>query len=207
VKDRFVGRTTPIGLFHAYAPEELAEPAADVGRITHADPRCLAGAVAISAAVAWNVRHSELDAPAFLNFVAELAPPYDGETANLAEQRWPDWLAGGENPAVAEIRRAGLSPGRQPDWPGISPFVNPTVLADLYAFLRTPNDWVESVRWVIALGGDVDTTGAITGAISGAFNGIGVIPPDLARQVNDQGRYGYDFLSGLARRLWELRAG
>ncbi len=202
-----VMRTAPIGLFHLYNPEELVGSAADISRITHADPRCLAGAVAISAAVAWCVRYSELDAPAFLKFVAELARKYDAETADLIVQRLPAWLASDESTAVAEIRRAGLSPGRTPDWPGISPFVIPTVLAVLYAFLRTPKDWLESVRWVISLGGDVDTIGAITGAVSGAFNGIGAIPQDLARLVNDQGRYGYDYLSGLAKRLWELRAG
>jgi ADP-ribosylglycohydrolase len=54
--------------------------------------------------------------------------------------------------------------------------------------------------------GDVDTTGAITGAVSGAFNGSGAIPSELARQVNDRGRYGYDYLVHLAERLWELRA-
>jgi len=89
----------------------------------------------------------------------------------------------------------------------INPLVIPTVSAALYAFLRTPKDWVESVRWVFALGGDVDTIGAITRAISGAFSGIGAIPQNLAHLVNDHGRYGYDYLSGLAKRLWELRAG
>jgi ADP-ribosylglycohydrolase len=199
-------RTAPIGLFHCDDPQALAASAADVSRVTHADPRCLAGAVAISAAVAWNVTHDELDASAFLGFVAGLACPYDGQTAELIGQL-PNWLAGDESTAVAEIRCAGLSPGRQPDWPGISPFVIPTVLIALYAFLRTPADWVESVCWVISLGGDVDTTGAISSAVSGAFNGVSAIPAGLARQVNDRGRYGYDYLAGLAERLWELRAG
>jgi hypothetical protein len=145
-----------------------------------------------------------MDTPAFLDFVASLARPYDVETADLIG-RLPTWLTGDERSVVAEIRRAGLPPDRQPDWPGISPFVIPTVLVALYAFLRTPADWVESLCWVIALSGDVDTTGAITGAVSGAFNGVGAIPPELARQVNDRGRYGYDYLAGLAERLWGLR--
>jgi ADP-ribosylglycohydrolase len=53
---------------------------------------------------------------------------------------------------------------------------------------------------------DVDTTRIIIGAVSGAFNGAGAIPPELARQVNDRGRRGYDYLMHLAGRLWELRA-
>jgi poly(ADP-ribose) glycohydrolase ARH3 len=83
----------------------------------------------------------------------------------------------------------------------------PTILIALYAFLRTPTNWVESVRWVIALGGDVDTTGAITGAISSAFNGIDAIPSGMARQVNDPGDYNATYLIDLAERLWELQAG
>jgi ADP-ribosyl-[dinitrogen reductase] hydrolase len=200
-------RTAPIGLFHCDDPAALAESAANVSCITHADPRCLAGAVAISAAVAWNAKRDELDTAAFLNFVADLTRPYDVETADLIARRLPVWLSGSESAAVAEIRRAGLPPDRQPDWPGISPFVIPTILIALFAFLRTPLHWVESLRWVIALGGDVDTTGAITGAVSGALNGIRAIPPRLARQINDRGRYGYDYLSGLAERLWELQVG
>ncbi len=199
-------RTAPIGLFHHDEPHALAQSAADVSRITHADPRCLAGAVAISAAVSWNVHHDELNASSFLHFVAGLTRRYDAESADLIAVQLPNWLTGDEGVAVAEIRRAGLPPGRQPDWPGISPFVIPTVLATLFAFLRTPTDWVESVRWVIALGGDVDTTGAITGAVSGAFNGIDAIPRQLTQLVNDQGRFGYDYLAGLAQQLWELRA-
>ncbi len=198
--------TAPIGLFHHDDPRAAAESAADVSRITHADPRCLAGAVAVSTAISWNLHHVKMDLPSFLNYVAGPTRRYDGEMADLVFDGLPNWLAGEETVAVDEIRRAGLAPDRQPDWPGISPFVIPTVLAALYAFLRTPKDWVASVRWVISLGGDVDTTGAITGAISGAFNGIDAIPHDLAQQVNDRGRYGYAHLADLARRLWELRA-
>jgi ADP-ribosylglycohydrolase len=202
-----VMRTAPIGLFHHDYPRAAAKSAADVSRITHADPRCLAGAAAISVAVSWNVHHDTLNLPSFLNYVADLTRRYDTETADLIARQLPECLTGDENSAVAEIRRAGLPPGRQPDWSGVSPFVIPTVLAALYAFLRTPSDWVESVRCVISFGGDVDTTGAITGALSGALNGIEAIPPQLARKINDRGSYGYDYLAGLAEKLWEQRAG
>lgn len=200
-------RTAPIGLFLHHDPQGLTRWAADVSRITHADPRCLAGAAAISAAIAWNVNHDALEMDSFLEFVAEAARSYDVETADLIERGLSGWLACDERIAVREICRAGLPGDRQPDWPGISPFVVPTVLAALYAFLRTPTEWIESVRWVIALGGDVDTTGAITGAVSGAYNGLDAIPSDLARQVNDQGRFGYDYLAGRAAQLWDLSVG
>jgi ADP-ribosylglycohydrolase len=45
-------RAAPIGLMFYDAPDFLVAAAHDQGRITHADPRCSAGAVAIAAAVA-----------------------------------------------------------------------------------------------------------------------------------------------------------
>jgi ADP-ribosylglycohydrolase len=197
-------RTAPLGLWLYDDSAALARAAADESRITHADPRCLAGAVAISAAVAYSVRHDAIDAGSFVRFIAGLAHPYHAEFAALIETLLR-WLEMDETVAVQEIRRAGLPPGQRPDWPGISPFVVPTVLICLYAFLRTPADYRETVRFVIAQGGDVDTTGAIAGAIGGAFNGIEAVPESLARAVTDRGRHGYKPLRALAERLWALK--
>ena len=206
-------RTAPIGLWHYGDLAALAKAAADVSRITHADPRCLAGAVAVSAAIAWNLNHDVFDPVGLTDLGAELVRPFDGGTADLILQL-ADWRSEDPRVVATKIGSAGLPALWQPHkykeslaWPGIAPFVTATVLIALYAFLRTPTDWVESVCWVIALGGDVDTTGAITGAISGAFNGIEAIPTDLAQQVSDRGRFDYDYLDGLAERLWKLRAG
>ncbi|MBL7064686.1 MAG: ADP-ribosylglycohydrolase family protein [Anaerolineae bacterium] len=197
-------RTAPLGLWLYDDPVALAQAAADVSRITHTDPRCLAGAVAISAAVAYAVSHDAIETDAFIAFVAGLARPYHAEFAALIEHL-PHWLEIHEPAAAREIRYAGLSPGREPNWPGISPFVIPTVIVCLYAFLRTPADYREAVRFVIAQGGDVDTTGAITGAISGAFNSIEAVPESLARVVTDRGRHGYEELCTRAEHLWVLK--
>ena len=197
-------RTAPLGLWLYDDPAALAQAAADVSRITHADSRCMAGAVAISAAVAYAVSHDAIDTGSFITFVASLARPYHAGFATLIE-RLPHWLEMDEPAAVREIRLAGLPPGQRPNWPGISPFVIPTVLVCLYTFLRTPADYCETVRFVIAQGGDVDTTGAIAGAISGAFNSIEAVPESLARAVTDQGRHGYDELRALAESLWALK--
>jgi ADP-ribosylglycohydrolase len=45
-------RAAPIGLFYWNRPRERVQAAHDQGRITHADPRCSAGAAAIAGAVA-----------------------------------------------------------------------------------------------------------------------------------------------------------
>jgi ADP-ribosylglycohydrolase len=79
------------------------------------------------------------------------------------------------------------------------------VLWSLYSFLRSPNDYRETVRTAIAVGGDVDTTAAMAGAISGAYLGLDAIPESWARRVTDRGSWGYDELVGLARRCHELK--
>jgi len=197
-------RTAPLGLWLYDDPAALAQAAADVSSITHTDPRCLAGAVVISAAVAYAVSHDVIETDPFIGFIAGLSRPYHAEFAALIEHL-PCWLEMDEHAAVREIRRAGLLQGKEPTWPGISPFVVPTVLVCLYAFLRAPADYCGAVRFVIAQGGDADTTGAIAGAISGAFNSIKAIPASLARAVTDRGRHGYEELCALAERLWHLK--
>lgn len=87
----------------------------------------------------------------------------------------------------------------------MSPFVGPSVLWSLYACFRSPDDYMETMRTSIAVGGDVDTTAAMAGAISGAYLGLGALPMDLAQRVTDQGAWGYAELVDLADRCYGVR--
>jgi ADP-ribosylglycohydrolase len=82
--------------------------------------------------------------------------------------------------------------------------VVPSVLWSLYAFLRSPDDYWETIRTAIAVGGDVDTTAAMAGAISGAHLGLDALPDGLARAVHDQGTWGFGDLVALAHECHEL---
>jgi ADP-ribosylglycohydrolase len=92
-------------------------------------------------------------------------------------------------------------------WKWISPFVIPSVLWSLYSFLRTPEDYWETVCTAIVAGGDVDTTAAMAGAISGAHLGLQRLPRELAQQLNDGGRWGLDELVDLANRCYRVKTG
>jgi ADP-ribosylglycohydrolase len=92
-------------------------------------------------------------------------------------------------------------------WVGISPFVTGSVLWSLYSFLRTPEDYWETICTAITPGGDVDTTAAMAGAISGAHLGLEAIPSDLAHRLTDQGAWGYPELAVLADQCYELKMG
>ena len=83
-------------------------------------------------------------------------------------------------------------------WQGISAFVTPSVLWSLYAFLRSPDDYWETICVAIGVGGDTDTMAAMAGAISGARLGVASLPPDLLGQLTDQGDWGADELTELA---------
>jgi hypothetical protein len=59
---------------------------------------------------------------------------------------------------------------------GVTGYAYHTVPVALYAWLRHPSDFRRALTEVIQLGGDADTTGAITGAICGAGTGLEGIP-------------------------------
>ncbi len=72
------------------------------------------------------------------------------------------------------------------------------MLWSLYSFLRSPDDYRQTIRTAIAVGGDVDTTAAMAGAISGARLGLVAVPQDLTHRLTDRGTWGLAELSALA---------
>jgi ADP-ribosylglycohydrolase len=106
---------------------------------------------------------------------------------------------------VTLITRIGQNPDYPDEWRGISPFVTTSVLWSLYSFLRSPEDYWETVCTAIAVGGDVDTTAAMAGAISGAHLGVNELPRQLSRRVTDRGTWGFDELVELAHLCHRLR--
>ena len=118
-----------------------------------------------------------------------------------------DWLKLAPDDAGPVIAEAGSQPGLSDRWDGISPFVTSSVIWSLYSFLRSPKSFWETICTAIAVGGDVDTTAAMAGAISGALNGLSAVPAPLAERLNDQRRWGYDALVGLAERAFAVKAG
>lgn len=198
-------RAGPIGLMYFDRPEDLISAAREQGRITHADPRCSAGATAIAGAVALALRGEPIRPAPFLSRLADWAGTIETTVADSL-LALIDWLDLEPADAVDLISQTGQPDFRGPHF-GISPFVTCSVVWSLYAFLRTPDDYVRAIHTAIAVGGDVDTTAAMTGAVAGARNGIAAIPPGLANRLTDQGTWGRAELEDLARRLWKLKMG
>jgi len=199
-------RAAPVGLFYWNDEEAMLQVAHQQGYITHTDPRCSAGSIAIAGAVFLLLQEGPLDPAPFVHQLAEWTRPWDGQMAG-GLLRLPEWVGLPPDKAIQFIGRVGLPPDFRDGWQGISPFVTTSVLWSLYAFLRTPDDYWETVCTAVAVGGDVDTTGAMAGAVSGAYLGLEALPDDLARRVTDRGTWGYEELVRLAEACHQVATG
>lgn len=199
-------RAAPIGLFFFDNPEMLIKAAHDQGRITHKDPRCSAGAIAISGAVSIVLQSKKLDIGSFISslsgWTGNLDSGFASELGKLTQ-----WLSMQPEEAATYISRAGMAPDyvEEDGWQGITPFVISSVLWSIYSFLRTPEDYWETICTAVSVGGDVDTTAAMAGAISGAYLGLSAIPSDLTHYLTDRRTWGFNELVELAYRCYEIK--
>lgn len=199
-------RAAPIGLVFYDTPQILIQAASDQGIITHKDPRCSAGAVALSGAVSLVLQNKEIHPDSFISSLVEWTGDIDrGFSQELA--KLTQWISLPPEEAFNCIAIAGLDVPYIDDdeWKGISAFVVSSVLWSLYAFLRSPKNYWETICTAIEVGGDVDTTAAMAGAISGAYLGIGAIPAHLTGYLTDRGTWKSDDLVALAHRCHEIK--
>lgn len=197
-------RAGPIGLLFFDDPEGLVRAAQIQGRITHRDRRCSAGAVAIAAAVAFALVEKPLDPDRFLVRLNKLVEPIDPSVAE-GLSLLTGWLRLPPGEAASLISRFGIEPGYLDAFEGISPFVTGSVLWSLYSFLRSPEDYLETVSTAIRVGGDVDTTAAMAGAVSGAYLGLEGLPLDWAAALTDRGDWGLEKLVDLAHAAYRIK--
>jgi len=198
-------RAGPVGFLNA-DDDELIRIADEQARITHADMRARAAAILVAVVVADAIRcgPTTADQPWF-DRLAKTVESYDALLAS-GVRKMPDWL--NEDPATVckEITAWSAPPtgALHPfsRWDGISPFATPSVLYALFAYSRAPNDPEEVLHIAVAVGGDVDTVGAMAGAMVGAAVGLDGLTPRLAKMaghLNDQGAFGVDDLIEIAR--------
>jgi ADP-ribosylglycohydrolase len=81
---------------------------------------------------------------------------------------------------------------------GVSGFVNHTVPVALFCWLRNPTDFRAALESVIRLGGDTDSTAAITGALAGVTLGANGIPDEWVDGICEWPR-STNWMRGLAR--------
>jgi ADP-ribosyl-[dinitrogen reductase] hydrolase len=147
----------PIGLLHVRRLEGLADDAAGVSRITHCDPRCIGGCVAVTTAIALLVR--------------------GGTDADEGIGRAADAAGAASDDVRVSIER-GIS--RRPEEIAVDGDDRGYVLRTIeiaFSALASATNFEEGVVAVVARGGDTDTNGAVAGALLGAKFGKRAIPP------------------------------
>jgi len=164
----------------------MCRAASEQARVTHLDPRCAAGATVVARAVALAAERSPVDRAAFLDDLAACAGAEEGSVAQ-AIRGLREWVSMAPGEAARHVHMSGLDPAHVASWQGISAFVTPSVLWSLYSFLRSPDDYWETICTAIGVGGDTDTMAAIAGAISGARLGGSALPPELVSRLTDRG--------------------
>jgi ADP-ribosylglycohydrolase len=196
-------RAGPLGLLFPGAPDEMRRAVREQSRITHLDPRCAAGAVAVAGAVALATEPGSIDRGQFLERLGAWVAAEDASVADaiLGLGQWGDLPP---DAAARHVHRIGLDPGHAQQWMGISAFVTPSVVWSLYAFLRSPDDYWATVCTAIRVGGDTDTMAAIAGAVSGARLGVAALPPPLVGVLNDRGTWRAEELAEVARACGRL---
>ncbi len=197
-------RAGPIGLLFYDEPDALVRAAHEQGFITHRDTRCSAGAIAIAGAVALALSEGLVERLDFLDRLSELTVRMKAPFADDL-MRLSGWVTLPPEQAVSRISRVGLERKLDEGWDEITPFVVPSVLWSLYSFLRSPDDYWQTIRTAIVVGGDVDTTAAMAGAISGAHLGLTAIPRKLAVRLTDQGSWGFSDLTDLADKCYDVK--
>jgi len=175
-------RIAPVGLWHCDDADQLARAVELASFITHRHPLAVDGAIAIATAVAFGATSNAIETASFLDAVhgsvADRSPGFADRIRELHE-----WLPLTETAALeAIVADEGRAKGRGF---GVPAMVEPTVLAALYVFLKSPDDYLATIDRALRVGGDVDTVAAIAGAISGAHNGLKAIPSNLVAGVKD----------------------
>jgi ADP-ribosylglycohydrolase len=191
-------RAAPLGVFFRADAERMIVAAREQSRVTHQDPSCAAGSIAVAGAAAIASQGGRIRGDAFLERVAGWAGREDPSVAE-AIRGVKDWLALAPAEAAAQLHASGLDAGHTETWLGISSFVTPSVAWSLYAFLQSPDDYWTTICTAIAVGGDTDTLAAMAGAISGARLGPDALPAKLVAGLHDRGAWRAGNLLALAR--------
>ena len=144
----------PIGLLHVKNLGDLAEDASAFSRITHSDPRCVAGCIGVATAIAWLVRG---DADEAVERAASAAGTVSDDVRLVIER--------GFSRKPSDLNVDGADRGFA---------LHAVEIA--FSALGSATSVEEGLIEVISSGGDTDTNGCVAGALLGAKLGKNQVP-------------------------------
>lgn len=184
-------RTSVLGLLYSQRADALIDEVAQISKLTHTDPRSVAGGVGIAEAARCLMVDPEISPNDLCESVANAMESIHSEFAQLVRELADRHDSDSVRAFIAEAGQERAEFER----PIITPFVIPTVLASIYCIITQTQSWGDAVTTAIRLGGDVDTLGAIVGSLAGIRHGLSGIPAHLVAGVQNS-----DYLQALAMR-------
>ncbi len=165
-------RAAPLGLFYHKDLAALRSQTELASSITHAHPLGMEGGVLIARATALALDVA-FEPARFLETLRDFVklPEYSSRLKKAIE-----WLV--EAPSLPEIRKQL----------GASIKAHESAVTAVYAFCRFPADFKGMMEFIIQLGGDTDTIGAMAGGIFGARNGTAALPAELLANLEERER-------------------
>ena len=151
-------RVAPLGAYYPGDLERVALEATASAVVTHAHPEGIAAAIAVAVAASYVVQG---DASGLVEAVLSHTPPgkvHDGV------RRVADLVGRTREEVAYELGN------------GSRVLAHDTVPFCIWAAARHLTDYEQAVRSCVAVGGDIDTTAAITGGIVAAHTGVDGIP-------------------------------
>jgi len=166
-------RSIPIALAMWRSPGVLKDALDKSCRITHTDPRAVAGAIVLATVIRMGLEGSEPAADVIVNAAIERSQGFAPEIVRrLKTMR--DALRVEPPAAMQQI--------------GVSGFAMEAVPAALYWFLRHPRKFDEMIVGAANVGGDADAIAAMAGAMFGAYNGLSAIPDRWQAKLENAAR-------------------
>ncbi|MCI0713086.1 MAG: ADP-ribosylglycohydrolase family protein [Chloroflexi bacterium] len=188
-------RAAPLALFYYDDRPALLEKTVECSRVTHTHPAAIAGALVSVFSIAYCLAHTEFDRQAYLRELTDIAGEYDSELRqkllSLEEMlAWPE----------EEVLKKLLSASKVIGSP-----ITDIIPTAIYAFLKYPDDFEQTVLFCVNAGWDTDTMAAIVGNTSGAWNGLQGIPQRWVDRL-ERGYKGRDYIISLAQSLFERQS-
>ncbi len=174
-------RAAPLGLFFHRDLDELRRATRIASSITHAHPIGIDGGLLIARGTALALL-DERDPAAFLGALHGFVATDELRGRIELAQAWL-----GQEPAARQVAREL----------GNGVLAQRSAVTAVHCFLRFPEEFEAMMAFVVKLGGDTDTIGAMAGGMWGARNGCDALPQGLLERLETR-----DEIEGAARGLW-----
>lgn len=183
-------RAAPLGIFYRGNLQELIAQTIECCKVTHVNRSAIAGALVNTISVAYALTREAFDQSDYLHTITANIQQYDADMAERLNSL-PLLLNADQEVAIESMLSNSKITG--------SP-ISDIIVTAVFALLKYPTSFADSVLFCANAGWDTDTMAAIHGNIAGAWHGLKAIPAHWIERL-ENGYKGRDYILKLARHL------